>query len=592
VAKPVGSERRLVAILAADVEGYSRLMEADEVATLQALTQRRAILDNLVSASRGRIANTAGDSILAEFGSAVDAVKCAVEAQVELAGANADVPLDRHVNFRIGIHVGDVMIKDGDLFGDGVNIAARLQTLARAGGTCISGAAYDQVRKILPLSFTDLGVQKMKNIEETVRAFAVTENRTAATAHQSSLLLEPANTKPLPLPDKPSIAVLPFTNMSGDPEQDYFADGISEDLITALAHIRWLFVIARNSSFVYRGQAVDVKHVSSNLGVRYILEGSVRKSGNRVRITGQLVDALRGAHHWAERYDRDVTDIFALQDEIVQQVVSAIEPRLLAAEGLRSQTRAPEDLDAWDMVARAMSRYWRATNTDIEAAISILKEAVRQHPDYAPAHSMLAFGLLLAGHLWRTTFEVPTLAADSARRAAELDDRDPWAHLALGYLAFVRRQTREAVAQFRRAIELNPNFAAAYGYIGYPLAFDGQSDEAIANMSLAIRLSPHDGQNPIFIAGIAVAHYVAKRYDQAVEWGRKAVQQGPSITGLHRVLIASLAQAGQVEEARALLARLCELQPELSLAWIERMVPYTASEMPHFLDGMKKAGLT
>jgi adenylate cyclase len=291
-------------------------------------------------------------------------------------------------------------------------------------------------------------------------------------------------------------------------------------------------VIARNSSFVYRGQAVDVKQVSRSLGVRYVLEGSVRKSGSRIRITAQLVDALSGVHHWAERYDRDVTDIFALQDEIVQQVVGAIEPRLLAAEGLRSQSRSSEDLDAWDRVARAMSRYWRVADGDIEAAITMLQDTVRRHPDYAPGHSMLAFGIVLAGHLWRTTFEVPKIAIDSARRAAELDDRDPWAHLALGYVAFVRRQTEESVAQFRRAIELNPNFAAGHGYLGYPLAFAGQSDEAIASMLLAIRLSPYDRQNPIFMGGISVAHYCAKRYDLAIEWGRKGIQEGPSIPGL------------------------------------------------------------
>ena len=272
-------------------------------------------------------------------------------------------------------------------------------------------------------------------------------------------------------------------------------------------------------------------------------------------------------------------------------MVGAIEPRLLEAEGVRSQSRAPADLDAWETVARAMSRYWQLTGRDIEAAIAMLKEAVERYSHYGPAHSMLAFGLVLAGHLWRTTFDVPKLAMDSARRAAELDDNDPWAHLALGYVAFVARQTDEAVAQFRRAIDLNPNFAAAHGYLGYPLAFDGQSDDAIASLLLAIRLSPHDRQNPIYMAGIAVAHYLARRYDEAIEWGRKAVQQAPSMAGIHRVLIASLAQAGHIDEAHTSLARLRELQPEISLAWAERMIPYTPAQMPHFLEGLRKAGL-
>ena len=581
-------QRRLAAILAADVAGYSRLMAADEAGTLARLKQLRAeVIDPSIVQFNGNIVGSAGDSLLVEFVSAVNAVQCAIEMQERLAGDNASLSEHQHMAFRMGVNLGDVIAEGGTIHGDGVNIAARLEKLAEPGGVCIGRSVYDQVKGKLPYVYADLGDQRVHNIPEPVRAYRVSSSKLAV-----DVSLGFSSKEALPLPNKPSIAVLPFENMSGDREQDYFADGISEDLITALSHIRWLFVIARNSSFVYRGQAVDVKQVSRSLGVRYVLEGSVRKSGNRIRITAQLVDALSGAHHWAERYDRDVTDIFALQDEIVQHVVGAIEPRLLAAEGLRSQTRAPEDLDAWDMVARAMSRYWRVTDADIEAAIAMLKEAVRRHPDYAPAHSMLAFGLVLEGHLWRTAFEIPRLAIESARRAAELDDGDPWAHLALGYVAFVRRQTEEAVAQFRRAIELNPNFAAAHGYLGNPLAFDGQSDEAIASLSLAIRLSPHDRQNPIFMAGIAVAHYLAKRYHQAIEWGHKAVQQCPSVTGIYRILIASLAQAGQIDEARALLAGLREMQPEISLAWVERMVPYTPAQMPHFLDGLKKAGLT
>jgi TolB-like protein len=395
------------------------------------------------------------------------------------------------------------------------------------------------------------------------------------------------------LPDKPSIAVLPFTNMSGDSDQDYFADGITEDIVTALSRIRWLFVIARNSSFRYKGHAVDVKQVAQELGVRYLLEGSVRKLGNRVRITAQLVDALTGAHHWAERYDRDLVDIFALQDEITRSVAAAIEPRLLAVEGIRSQARAQADLDAWDLVARAMARYWRATGPDVEAAIVALKDAVARHPDYGPAHSMLAFCLVLAGHFgWLPLFEVPKVALESARRAVELDDNDPWAYLALGYVAFVDGQTDEAAAQYHRAIDLNPNFAAAHGYWGYALAFDGRSAEAVEKLLLAMRMSPYDRQNSIYMGGIAVAHYLAGRYDLAIEWARKGVQQGPSMTAPHRILCASLAQTGRLHEARVVLERVREMQPYISIAWVTRMVPYTARTMPHFLDGLAKAGLT
>src|SRR6202166_562049 len=315
-------------------------MGADEVSTLRDLTQRRAILDGLIAAHRGRIANTAGDSVLAEFGSAVDAVQCAMEAQAALAEANAALSPDRHINFRIGIHVGDVMVRGGDLFGDGVNIAARLQTLANAGGTCISGAAHDQVRKILPFAFADLGAQQVKNIEEPIRVFAVTTKGAAAAAYPAGSSSAPAdNNEQLQLPDRPSIAVLPFQNMSGDPEQEYFADGMVEDITTALSRVKWLFVIARNSSFTYKGKAVDIKQVGRELGVRYVLEGSVRKAGNRVRITGQLVDAATGAHLWADRFDGALDDIFALQDSVTQLVVGAISPELDRAEIERASRR-------------------------------------------------------------------------------------------------------------------------------------------------------------------------------------------------------------------------------------------------------------
>jgi adenylate cyclase len=321
--------RKLVAVFAADVEGYSRLMGADEVGTLKVLTGRRAILDRIIGEHRGRIANTAGDSVLAEFGSAVDAVRCAVEAQAALAEANGSLPPDRHVNFRIGVHIGDVMVRAGDLFGDGVNIAARLQTLAKPGAVCISSATYDQVRKVLPMTFEDLGAQEVKNIQEPVRAYQV--GTPSKARNVDSLRVGEDESQP-PIPDKPSIAVLPFQNMSGDPDQEYFADGMVEEIITALSRFKWLFVIARNSSFTFKGKAVDVKEVGRKLGVRYVLEGSVRKAAGKVRITGQLIDAATGAHIWADRFERDLTDIFALQDDVTVAVVSAVQPKLLETE--------------------------------------------------------------------------------------------------------------------------------------------------------------------------------------------------------------------------------------------------------------------
>ena len=344
----VDTERRLVAILAADVEGYSRLMGADEVATLQALTQRRTILDGLISAHRGRIANTAGDSVLAEFGSAVDAVQCAVEAQAELAGANAGLPLDRHINFRIGVHIGDVMVKGGDLFGDGVNIAARLQTLASAGNTCISGAAYDQVRKILPLAFTDLGAQQVRNIEEPVRAFAVTAKGAAATVYPvgSSLTAADSN-KPLPLPDKPSIAVLPFKNMSGDPEQDYFADGIAEDILTALSRFKSLLVIARNSSFAYKGRAVDISRSGASWACATCWKAACARPATGCASPHSSIDSLP-AHIFGQTGSTvGSEDVFDLQDLVTESVVGAIAPVVEKAEIERARRKPTERSDAY-----------------------------------------------------------------------------------------------------------------------------------------------------------------------------------------------------------------------------------------------------
>src|SRR5882724_610187 len=371
---PVTVSRRLVAVFAADVEGYSRLMGVDEVATLKGLTERRAILDRLIGEHRGRIANTAGDSVLAEFGSAVDAVKCAVDAQTALAEA------DRRISFRIGIHIGDVMIRAGDLFGDGVNIAARLQTLAKPGGVCVSGATYDQVRKVLPMTFVDLGVQQVKNIQEPIRAYQVSapsETQQAAPERVAEVESLP------PIPDKPSIAVLPFQNMSDDPEQEYFADGMVEEIITALSRFKWLFVIARNSSFTFKGQAVDVKEVGHRLGVRYVLEGSVRKASGKVRITAQLIDAVTGAHLWADRFERDFADVFALQDEVTVAVVSAIQPKLFETEIAMAARRRPENLTAYDFSLRALQQFYPMTREGVAEALRLAGRALELDPRFA-----------------------------------------------------------------------------------------------------------------------------------------------------------------------------------------------------------------
>jgi adenylate cyclase len=395
-------ERRLAAIMASDIVGYSRLMGVDEEGTLRQLkAHRKELMDPKITEHRGRIVKTTGDGMLVEFVSVVDAVRYAVDVQRGMAERNANVAPDRRIEFRIGINVGDIISDENDIYGDGVNVAARLEALAEPGGILVSRNVHDQVRDKLSFGFEDLGEQTVKNIIRPIGIHRVSLAETVplATASAASKF-ETANSS------RPTIAVLPFANMSGDQEQEYFADGISEDLITGLSKLRWFFVIARNSSFTYKGTAVDIKRVARELGVRYVLEGSVRKSGNRVRITAQLIDAATSNHIWADRYDGNLADIFELQDEITKKVVAAIEPKLLEAEGIRSQNRSPQDIGAWDMVMQANSLFWRLTKDEGEAAIAMLRQAVERHPNYAPAHSMLAFMLLVSGYAAWTLSEL------------------------------------------------------------------------------------------------------------------------------------------------------------------------------------------
>ena len=571
-------ERRLAAILATDVAGYSRLMGNDEEGTLDTLKAlRSSVFDPKVAEHRGRIVKTTGDGALVEFASAVDATRCAMEIQRAMAEGNATIPEERRVEFRIGINVGDIIIDDGDIYGDGVNIAARVEALTSPGAVCLSDNAYQQIKGKLVVDVSDLGEQHLKNIAQPVRIYGVR--------------LDGAPERPtLALPDKPSIAVLPFQNMSGDPEQEYFADGIAEDIITALSKLRWFFVIARNSSFIYKGKATDVKRIGRELGVRYVLEGSVRKSGQRVRINTQLIDATTGNHIWADRYDGDVSDVFALQDKITNSVVAAIEPRLLEAESIRSQSRNPNDVRAWDLLMQASFLFWRLNKTDGEAAITILRRATQLYPDYAPAHSMLAFAMLLLGYLGYVEPQLKEATAQ-ATRAAELDRNDPWAYVALGFVAFIERRTDESVAHFQRALDLNPNFAAAHGYLGWTLSFDGQSDKALTHSETALRMSPHDPQQVLFYGGMAAAHYLAGRYDEAISSALSVLRYRPTFNGARRLLVAALAQAGRLDDSRAELERLKNFQPDISMAWIEKNVPYTPAPMAKYLEGWRKVGL-
>jgi TolB-like protein/cytochrome c-type biogenesis protein CcmH/NrfG len=574
-------QRRLVAILAADVAGYTRLMERDTDGTVAAWqAARQEVIKPTVAGHSGKIVKLTGDGFLVEFSTVQDAVNCAIAMQRGLASSSLD--------FRMGVNLGDIIDDGEDIHGEGVNVAARLEGLADPGSICISGDVYNQVRNRIEATYEDLGDQKVKNVATPVRVYAVRSDGFAA----------PPTSEVPATSDKPSIAVLPFNNLSGDPEQEYFADGITEDIITALSKLRWFLVIARNSTFVYKGMAVDVKQVGRELGVDYVVEGSVQKAGNRIRISAQLIDGTTGNNLWAEKYDRELADIFDVQDEITQTVVATIEPKLVAAEGVRSQRRSGEDLNAWQLVMRAMSHFGKMTSKESQTAIALLEEAVQKYPDYGPAHSLLAFALLVSGHVgwipesdvYRYSTKFVHRAGELARHAAELDDEDPWAHFALGNYCFIERRTEEAVPEYLKAIDLNPNFAIAYGSLGRALVFDGQSEDAVNYFQKALRMSPHDPLITVFYSGMGTAHYYAHRYDEAIEWSRKAIRERPGYTAAHRILCASLAMAGRTEDAEAAAATLRQLQPNISIAWIEQHVPYTPRAMPHFLDGMRKAG--
>ena len=594
MAKPIDAERRLVAIFSADVEGYSRLMGADEVGTLRELTERRATLDDLIAFHHGRIANTAGDSVLAEFGSAVAAVQCAVDAQAALAGANAALSPERHINFRIGIHVGDVMVKGGDLFGDGVNIAARLQALASAGGTCISSVAYDQVRKILPLAFTDLGAQQVKNIEEPIRAYAVT-SKCAATADTASFAAAPGSNSPLPLPDRPSLAVLPFQNMSGDPEQEYFADGIVEDIITALSRFKSLFVIARNSSFTFKGKAVDIKKVGQELGVRYVLEGSIRKAGGKVRITGQLIDVASSTHLWADKFDGSLEDVFDLQDSITMSVAAAIAPKLDQAEIERSKRKPTEKLDAYDYYLRGLAVVEGATKDENEEALRLFYKAIEIDANFALAHAMLArcFTLRKANGWMADVAKESAETAKLARRAAELGREDAAVLSRAGYaLARVVFEPEEGADLIERALALNPHLSSAWQFGGLLKAFRGEPETAIEHLAHAMRLSPLDPSLYSMQTATALAHFVAGRYDESVFWAEKASRQNPNFLPAIRIIATSAGNSGQLERAQKAAKRMLEIDPTFRVSRLADHVPLRRpDDLARYAEGLRRAGL-
>ncbi|MGO8868647.1 MAG: adenylate/guanylate cyclase domain-containing protein [Alphaproteobacteria bacterium] len=582
-------ERRLTAILAADVAGYSRLMGMDEEGTLAQLKAlRRALMDPQIAEHRGRIVKTTGDGMLVEFASVVDALRCAVEVQRGMAERNAELPQDKRIELRVGIHQGDIMIDGNDIFGDGVNVAARLEGLAEPGGICISARVQEDARGKLDIAFEDAGEQQLKNIDRLVRMYRV---RCSSAALGNSV---PAPT----LPDKPSIAVLPFQNMSGDPEQEYFADGMVEDIITALSRFRQLFVIARNSSFTYKGRAVDVKQVGRELGVRYVLEGSVRKSGNRVRITGQLIDAMTSAHLWADRFDGTLEDVFDLQDQVSVSVVSAIAPKMEQVEIERAKHKPTESLDAYDYFLRGTASLHQGTKVGIIEALRLFYRATELDPNFASAYGLAAWCYVVRKtNGWMSDLvEDVAEATRLARRATELGRDDAVALCWGGYaLAYVAGDVDAALAFIDQALTLNPNLAAAWNYSGWVRTFIGEHVSAIERFERSLRLSPRDPTAFHMRTGIAYAYFFTGQYDKAASLARDALRDQPhqaTFLGGLRILAASKALAGQLEEAQEAIDRLLQLDPAVRVSNLkDRISPLRPEDFAKYVDGLRKAGL-
>jgi len=584
-------ERRLAAILAADVAGYSRLTGLDEEGTHVRLRERlRGLADPKISEHRGKVVKHTGDGVLAEFGSVVDAVRCAIEVQRGMAEQNAAMPQVKRIEFRIGIHVGDIIVDDNDIFGDGVNIAARLEGIAEPGGVCISDDAQRQVRGKVDFAFEDMGPQNLKNIVEPMRAWRLRMNASGSAAAPIEPPVE--STQALALPDKPSIAVLPFQNMSGDPEQEYFADGMVEEIITALSRFKWLFVIARNSSFTFKGQAVDVKEVGRRLGVRYVLEGSVRKASGKVRISGQLIDAVTGTHIWADRFERDLTDIFALQDEVTVAVVSAIQPKLLQTEIALAARRRPENLTAYDLYLRAMPQFYLATREGLAEAIKLAHRALELDPRFGLV-AALAGVCHMQSVLWGYAID-PKFERNEAvrllRLALSLDDNDPdILALAAVISSFMVGDCESEIEWADRAVALNPNSFLAWGCRGQVYRIAGLPEEAVRSFEHAIRMSPVDPRLHLTFAGMGTAFIELRRFNEAIVAGKKALRQNPSFSAAYRCLASAFAHLGRDAEAREAAARLLEVDRAFTISeWTARG---GQSNSKLLIEGLRKAGL-
>jgi adenylate cyclase len=578
--------RRLAAILAADVAGYSRLIGADEGGTLQALKAIRAeLFEPMIGKHHGRLVKTTGDGFLVEFSSVVDALHCATELQAGMAERNSAIPVDNRLEFRIGINAGDVVVEDGDIFGDGVNIAARLEGLAELGGICVSARVQEDAAGRLDLTFEDMGDQQLKNIARPVRVFRIRADGLAEARHTRG----PA----LAVPDKPSVAVLPFANMSSDPEQEFFADGIAEDVITELSRYPSLFVIARNSSFTYKGRTVDARQIGQELGVRYVLEGSLRKAGSRVRITAQLVEAESGNHVWAERYDRDLLDIFAVQDEITEAVAIAIAPVIADAEQHRAMRKPPESLDAWAAYQRGLWHLSQASIDDNVLAQKFLQQAIDLDPNFAGGNKGLAVaqGDATEFHGQNLLEMVGSIEA-LAREAVALDGADAEARSRLANALRRRGDYAGGLAEVERALSVSPNLADAHAIRGAILIFSGRLTEGVDALERSIRLDPRDPRSPTRLTQIALGLYFLRRYEAAIAAANEAIRQYPDFPNSYRWLAAALGQLGRTAEAKQALEKAVAVAPAGFGMYVRDRVPWMRPEdHAHMLDGLRKAGL-
>ena len=626
--------RKLTTILAADVEGYTRLMRADEEATLKTLGEYREIFDGLIARHEGRVFSTGGDSVLAEFGSAVEAVRCAISCQEEISSRNAELADDRKLIFRMGINVGDVMIRDGDLFGDGVNVAARLEGLADPGGVCISGSVFEQIKHKLSLGFEDMGQQEVKNIAEPVSAYRLVPGQVSVSAAATAAAkpsikrrwrmpaiaaaavvlvaivggalwwqpwierVDPASLERMafPLPEKPSIAVLPFDNMSGDTAQGYLADGITESVITALSRIPKLFVISRNATFAYKGKSVPPGQVAEELGVRYILEGSLQSSGARLRINAQLIDAVSGRHIWAEEFDRESGDIFALQDEINEKVVTELEVKLTQGEMARLRHRQTNDSRAYELFLRGLEHYWKFTKVEGQQARKLFEEVVARDPGFATAHAFLGWIALKSARLgYAKDKEAARARAQSlAETALGIDDKTVDALTLLAELHMDRAEYAKAIALYEKAVALSPNHADNLAWYGWRLSVGavGRAAEGLPLVKKAMRLSPIYPN--WYLGGLGTAHFHLGQYDEAIAAWDERRKRIPEAWLPYVYLAYGYAAAGRTEEAKSSVQALLERNPKITTRWFARVwsmdFPDKAAEQ-RAVDRLRKAGL-